>query len=227
MSDKQARVRAVIDAVTALLASDGAAAVPAAAQTIARVDSTDLHPDAFADLPPRIPCHEAVLDTAIGTISTPALQPLRQCLIAAKDDLRWQQDDMKYYPPESDLGAGYIQTNLHTLLIGPGACGFHHDDFTLGLFMLGPRTLYRDHQHDAPETYINLSPRTGWRFDDGDWQDHGAGSIIFNPPNAVHATRSYETPFLSVFSWLNDIQGQCAVTPRDDWAEIEAQLKTA
>jgi len=59
MSDKQARVRAVIDAVTALLASDGAAAVPAAAQTIARVESTDLHPDAFADLPPRIPCHEA------------------------------------------------------------------------------------------------------------------------------------------------------------------------
>ena len=224
MSNKHARIRAIIDAITAFL-TDNSASVPAARLTLARVEATDLNPNAFADLPPAIPRHEAVLDTAIRNMNDPRLLLLRQALSRAKDDLVWRQDDMKYYPPGSDLGEGYISTNLHTLLIGPGACGFHHDDFTLGLFMLGPRTLYRDHQHDAPETYINLSPRTGWRLGDADWVDREAGSIIFNAPNAIHATRSYDQPFLSVFSWLDNIQGQCAVVQRDDWSMIEAQLR--
>ena len=132
---------------------------------------------------------------------------------------------MKYYPPGADLGEGYRRCNLHTLLIGPGACGFEAEDFTLGLFMLGPRTLYRDHAHPAPETYVNLSERTGWRFAGGGWQDMDAGSILFNPARAVHATRVYQRPFLSVFSWIENIFSPCHVVPMDDWPALEAELE--
>ena len=223
MSGKEQRIRALIDAIVAFLEENRKTA-PAAEATLKRLETTDRGPGAFADLPAKGSRHDTVLETAISTVQSSPLHAIKSALIAAKPDLVWNEDEMKYYPPGSDLGEGYVRCNLHTLLIGPGACGFHHDDFTLGLFMLGPRTLYRDHQHLAPETYVNLSPRSGWRLADADWQDHPAGSIIFNPPNQIHATRVYDAPFLSVFSWLENINSQCAVVPRDDWPMIEREL---
>ena len=223
MSAKEKRIRALIEAIVSFL-EKSRESVTAADLTLQRIESVDRSPKAFKDVPGKGSRHDAVLQASINNIGDPNLQDIRSALVEAKEDLVWNEDEMKYYPPGSDLGEGYVRCNLHTLLIGPGACGFHHDDFTLGLFMLGPRTLYRDHQHEAPETYINLSPRSGWRLASGDWQDHGAGSIIFNPPYQVHATRVYEEPFLSVFSWLEDIGSQCTVVPRDDWQDVERQL---
>lgn len=224
MSDKEQRICALIDAIVAFLEANREA-VEAADLTLRRIETVDRRREAFANIPGQGSRHDAVLQASIANISDPSLHDIRQRLEEAKDDLVWNEDEMKYYPSGSDLGEGYVRCNLHTLLIGPGACGFHHDDFTLGLFMLGPRTLYRDHQHKAPETYINLSPRSGWRLAGGDWEDQPAGSIIFNPPHQVHATRVYADPFLSVFSWLEDISSQCAVVPRDDWALVERQLE--
>ena len=224
MSDKEQRICALIDAIVAFLEANREA-VEAADLTLRRIETVDRRREAFANIPGQGSRHDAVLQASIANISDPSLQDIRQRLEEAKDDLVWNEDEMKYYPSGSDLGEGYVRCNLHTLLIGPGACGFHHDDFTLGLFMLGPRTLYRDHQHKAPETYINLSLRSGWRLAGGDWEDQPAGSIIFNPPHQVHATRVYADPFLSVFSWLEDISSQCAVVPRDDWALVERQLE--
>ncbi len=227
MSGKEARIRRLIDTISAYLQAN-ATANPGADAVLRRLADTDLSTQAFADLPPQQSRHHAVVRTGIA--NTPGAGPLSQlaeALSAAADDLSWREDDMRYYPPGADLGEGYTGCNVHTLLIGPGACGFHHPDFTLGLFALGPRTLYRDHQHEAPETYINLTPRTGWRIAGGAWEDRAAGSIIFNPSKVVHATRVYEQPFLSVFSWLENIDGQCSVVPADDWPEIEAGLKGA
>ncbi|MEQ3710338.1 dimethylsulfonioproprionate lyase family protein, partial [Tateyamaria sp.] len=111
-----------------------------------------------------------------------------------------------------------------TLLIGPDACGHHHPDFNLGIFMLGPRTLYRDHNHDAPELYLNLSEKSGWRFGTRDWQDYPAGSLIWNAAGEPHATRVYDQPFISVFVWLENVNSPCNVIHFDDWAEVEQDL---
>ena len=59
MSDKHARIRAIIDAITAFL-TDNRASSPAGRLTLARVEATELNPNAVADLPPAIPRHEAV-----------------------------------------------------------------------------------------------------------------------------------------------------------------------
>ena len=143
---------------------------------------------------------------------------------AAKDDLVWREDNALFYPPDADLGEGYKNCNLHTLLIGPDACGYYHPDFSLGIFMLGPRTLYRDHNHDAPELYLNLSEKSGWRFGTRAWQDFPAGSFIWNAAGETHATRVYDEPFISVFVWLENVNSTCNVINSDDWSKIEQDL---
>ena len=168
--------------------------------------------------------HDAILNAAITGISAPALSEISSNLKHAKDHLVWREDDGKYYQSGADLGDGYRNYNLHSLLIGPGGCAYEHPDFNLGIFMLGPRTLYRDHCHVAPELYLNLSERSGWRLGGKDWQDYSAGSFIWNASGEVHATRVYGQPFISVFAWLEDIHSPCQVVPMDDWAEIEKEL---
>ena len=90
--------------------------------------------------------------------------------------------------------------------------------------MLGPRTLYRDHNHDAPELYLNLSDKSGWRFGAQDWQDFPAGSLIWNVAGKPHATRIYDEPFISVFVWLENVNSPCNVIHFDDWPKIEQDL---
>jgi hypothetical protein len=184
----------------------------------------DMSDERLIDLPPQGTRHDEVLKNAIAGIVAPELQDIAGCLKAAKDDLIWREDKAQFYPPGADLGEGYTKCNLHTLLIGPDACGHHHPDFNLGIFMLGPRTLYRDHNHDAPELYLNLSEKSGWRFGTRDWQDYPAGSLIWNAAGEPHATRVYDQPFISVFVWLENVHSPCNVIHFDDWAEVEQDL---
>ena len=165
-----------------------------------------------------------MLDTSIDNISGQSLKAIRQCLITAMDKLIWRQDQNEYYSLDSDLGEGYRTSNLHTLLIGPSNAQYHHPDFMLGFFLLAPFTFYRDHCHLAPELYLNLSPKTGWRFHAGEWEDFEAGSLIWNETNRVHATRVYETPFISIFSWTKNIKSSCKIFMCTDWEQIELEL---
>jgi cupin superfamily acireductone dioxygenase involved in methionine salvage len=93
------------------------------------------------------------------------------------------------------------------------------------LFFLQPCTLYRDHIHQASEVYFNLSGPCGFRLGDEDWVDYPGDSIIWNPPSRPHATRVYQTPFLSAVSWVSHLESVCRVIPRDDWQMLEAKLE--
>jgi hypothetical protein len=168
--------------------------------------------------------HSEILNTSIDGITLPSLSNIASALKIAKKHLVWREDDGKYYQQGADLGEGYRNCNLHSLLIGPGACGYEHPDFNLGIFMLGPRTLYRDHCHQAPELYLNLADRSGWRLQGGDWIDYPAGSIIWNEPGELHATRVYKQPFISVFVWLEKVHAPCQVVPMSDWPTLEQAL---
>ena len=192
--------------------------------TLDKLKGMDLSDEKLIDLPPQGTRHDEVLKNAIAGIDAPELQDIKTHLAATKDDLMWLEDTGLFYPNSDDVGDGYKKCNLHTLLIGPAACGYQHLGFRLGIFMLGPRTLYRDHKHDAPELYLNLSKRSGWRFGTPDWQDYPAGSFIWNAAGRPHATRVYEQPFLSVFVWLENVNSPCNVIHFDDWAEVEQDL---
>ena len=223
MTDKQRRIKALIQSIVTYLQAHRAA-TRGVDLTLDKLAAMDLKGERLIDLPPQGTRHDEVLKNAIAGIVAPELQEIARCLKAAKDDLIWREDNAQFYPPGAELGEGYTKCNLHTLLIGPDACGRHHPDFSLGIFMLGPRTLYRDHNHDAPELYLNLSEKSGWRFGTRDWQDYSAGSLIWNAAGDPHATRVYEQPFISVFVWLENVNSPCNVIHFDDWAEIEQDL---
>ena len=114
---------------------------------------------------------------------------------------------------------------MHCKLIAPEGGVFQADDLELGLFLLAPRVLYRDHNHLAPELYLSLTGPTGWRFGIGPWRDFPAGALIWNECQQIHATRVYGQPFLSVYAWVRDAHSLCQVVPADDWDEIERDLE--
>lgn len=223
MTDKQSRIQALIVSIIRYLEvhrSDS----PGVNLTFDKLAAMDLSDQRLVDVPPQGTRHDDILKDAISGIDAPELREIASCLATSKDDLDWREDNAQFYPPGADLGEGYKKCNLHSLLIGPDACGYHNPDFSLGIFMLGPRTLYRDHNHDAPELYLNLSEKSGWRFKSGEWQDFPAGSLIWNAAGEPHATRVYDKPFISVFAWLENINSRCNVIPFDDWGEIEQGL---
>lgn len=223
MTDKNSRIQALIQSIIQFLEAHRED-VRGVDLTLEKLATMDLTGEQLIDTPPQGTRHDKTLTDAISGISASELHEIANCLTAAKDDLVWREDNAQFYPPGADLGDGYKKCNLHSLLIGPDACGYHHPDFNLGIFMLGARTLYRDHNHDAPELYLNLSDKTGWRFGAQDWQDYPAGSLIWNAAGEPHATRVYDKPFISVFVWLENINSRCNVIHFDDWAEIEQDL---
>ena len=223
MTDKQHRIQALICSImTYLRAHKGC--MPCVDITLDKLAGMNLSDKSQIDIPSKSTRHDEVLGKAIAGIVATELVEIASCLKATKDDLVWREDNAQFYKQGADLGEGYTKCNLHTLLIGPDACGYYHPDFSLGIFMLGPRTLYRDHNHEAPELYVNLSKKSGWRFGTRDWKDYPAGSLIWNPSGAPHATRVYEQPFISVFVWLENVNSRCNLVQCDDWEGIEHEL---
>jgi hypothetical protein len=99
------------------------------------------------------------------------------------------------------------------------------DDFELGLFLIAPKTLYRDHRHKAPELYVTLTGPHEWRFGVGEsWTEYEAHTPIWNEPMQVHATLVRDIPFLALFAWTRDVMADATVVRAPDWAEIEASL---
>ena len=133
-------------------------------------------------------------------------------------------DDDSYYEQGLDIGLSFREGNLVCPLVGPANSLVFSKDLFFSLFFLKSRTLYRDHVHQASEMYFNLSGPCGFRLGDQDWVDYAGDSVIWNPPLVPHATRVYETPFLSAVSWASDLDGLCRVVHRDDWQTIENQL---
>ena len=101
----------------------------------------------------------------------------------------------------------------------------HADDYELGLFLIAPHTLYRDHHHPAPELYAPLTGPHRWRFGAGaSWIEKRAHETVWNEPWQVHATAVGPIPFFCVFGWARDVNLPAKVVPAADWDVIEASL---
>ncbi len=140
MNQKQQTIYDLIQAIIFYLQQHSAES-EGAASVLQKLDRMELTESSIVDVAPQASRHDETLNEAIGHISSPALTGIASKLKAAKEHLVWREDDGKYYQDGADLGEGYRRCNLHSLLIGPGGCGFEQRDFSLGFFMLGPRTL--------------------------------------------------------------------------------------
>lgn len=126
---------------------------------------------------------------------------LAAAIAAVEDDLHWSRS-----PAYSDalLGDGFVDNYGWAEIVGSHGC-FAGDDFRLGLLMLGPHRLYKDHYHPAPELYWTLTGPSDWKAGAGGFARRAAGETVWHIPWKVHATATDETPLLAVWCWTRDV----------------------
>jgi hypothetical protein len=139
----------------------------------------------------------------------------------ARPYLNWKSYDL--YPRE-EIGQRFPGAHAFAAIIGPAGI-MHAEDFKLGLFLIAPRTLYRDHHHPAPELYVPITGPHEWRFaPGGPWTSKASHVPVWNPPNSVHATLVRDVPFLCLYAWTRDVNSAAKVDFAPDWPAIEASL---
>jgi quercetin dioxygenase-like cupin family protein len=70
-----------------------------------------------------------------------------------------------------------------------------------GVLVLGPRTLYPHHRHEAEEIYVPLSGTAAWQQGDALWREHPPGTLIHHLSEEPHAMRTGEEPLLALYLW--------------------------
>ncbi|MDW4549393.1 dimethylsulfonioproprionate lyase family protein [Defluviimonas sp. D31] len=150
-----------------------------------------------------------------------ALATERPALAAAIEEamphLGWRAYDS--YPPE-EIGAAFRAGHAYASLIGEGA--IPAEDFDLGLFLIAPGLLYRDHAHSAPELYAPLTGPHGWRFaPDAPLVIKPAHEPVWNAPDVPHLTKVGPRPFLCIYCWTKDANEPARIIPAGDWDALE------
>ena len=144
---------------------------------------------------------------------------LAAALVAAAPHLHWITYDL--YDP-AQIGAAFAQGHAYASLVGEAA-PITARDFDLGVFLIAPHVLYRDHAHAAPELYAPLTGPHGWRFGPGTpLQVKPAHQPIWNPPHQPHMTKVGPVPFLCLFAWTRDVNAPAYVLSAADWPALEA-----
>jgi Dimethlysulfonioproprionate lyase len=167
------------------------------------------------------PRANAVVDRWLG----PALgavqdtQPdLAETIARAAPALNWVTYD-RY--PRALIGEAFATGHAFASILGIEA-PFRGKDVDLGLFLIAPGTLYRDHRHAAPELYAPLTGPHGWRFAPEDPIDVKPAHVpVWNPAFQHHLTLVGPVPFLGFFVWTRDVEAAAEVIPSDDWARLE------
>lgn len=166
----------------------------------------------------RNPVVAAYLPQALAMVE-PSRPALAAAIRAAAPHLAWTTYDA--YPPD-EIGEAFRTGHAFAPLIGEGAA-IPAEDFDLGLFLVAPHLLYRDHAHPAPELYAPLTGPHGWRFGPGaPLTLKGPHEPVWNLPDAPHLTKVGPAPFLAVYGWTRDTACPARVVPAADWAELEA-----
>jgi Dimethlysulfonioproprionate lyase len=124
--------------------------------------------------------------------------------------------------PCAEIGEAFVTSHAYASIYGEAA-PFAARDFDLGLFLIAPNVLYRDHRHKASELYAPLTGPHGWRFGIGrPLILKPAHQPVWNPSNQPHLTKVGAVPFLCLFVWTKDVADIAQVLPADDWPELEA-----
>ncbi len=164
------------------------------------------------------PVKAAWLSQAITALarSHPALA---EAIDRAAPVLRWITYDG--YPREA-IGAEFADGHAYAPIIGGGA-PVAAVDYDLGLFLIAPDVLYRDHRHAAPELYAPLTGPHGWRFAPGaPLVIKPAHLPVWNDAQQPHLTKVGPVPFLCIYGWTRDVEALAEVVPASDWPALAA-----
>ena len=144
---------------------------------------------------------------------------LAAAIAAAAPHLRWQS--YAGYDAQA-IGAGFANGQAYALVVGE-ASPIRARDFDLGLFLIAPHVLYRDHAHAAPELYAPLTGPHGWRFGtEGPLQLRPAHHPVWNPAHQPHLIKVGPEPYLCLYGWRRDVNAPAYILPASDWPALEA-----
>jgi len=118
--------------------------------------------------------------------------------------LDWRQT---YSAPEA--GAEFLQNYGYAALLGPGA-PLPAARIACGFLLLGPRTRYPRHRHEAEEIYVPLSGTARWQQGDGDFSERPPGSLIHHGRDEPHAMHTGVRPLLALYVWRSENLNQKA-----------------
>ncbi len=116
-------------------------------------------------------------------------------LIGQAAGLAWRQTYSA-----SDLGAAFLDRYGWTELAGlrgPVAS----ERLAAGFLLLGPRTEYPRHSHEAAEIYLPLSGTAQWQRGDEPWISRPPGDLVHHPHWMPHAMRTDADPLLALYLW--------------------------
>ncbi|MCU0826192.1 MAG: dimethylsulfoniopropionate lyase [Tabrizicola sp.] len=143
---------------------------------------------------------------------------LVEALAGAAGSLAWVTYDAY---PRDRIGEAFATGHAYASILGEAA-PFAARDVDLGVFLIAPNVLYRDHHHAAPELYAPLTGPHGWRFGpDRPLQVKPAHQPVWNPRHKPHLTKVGAVPFLCLFVWTGDVQQNARVLPANDWPALE------
>lgn len=149
----------------------------------------------------------------------PTHPALAGAIAGAAPHLTWVTYDAY---PRPEIGEAFATGHAFASIIGEGGA-LSARDYDLGLFLIAPHVLYRDHNHAAPELYAPLTGPHGWRFGPGDpLVVKPAHQPVWNDPFRPHCTKVGPVPFLCLFGWTRDVNEVARVLPAPDWPELEA-----
>jgi Dimethlysulfonioproprionate lyase len=129
--------------------------------------------------------------------------------------------------PRDQIGEAFAENHAFASIKGENA-PFIADDFDLGLFLIAPGILYRDHRHAAPELYAPMTGPHAWRFGpEKPLQVKPAHQPVWNDPLRPHLTKVGPVPFLGFYVWTRDVAPAASVLPARDWDDLDAIMITS
>jgi len=170
---------------------------------------------------------QSTRNSVVETNLSSALAPLEKthaslakAIRQAVPHLQWITYDQY---PAAEIGPDFPKGHAYAALIGETGAPIQSDDWDMGIFLIAPNVLYRDHRHKAPELYAPLTGPHGWRFaPDAALSIFPAHQPVWNEPFAHHMTKVGPTPFLCFYIWTRDVNTPAEVLPGSDWAALES-----
>jgi hypothetical protein len=99
-----------------------------------------------------------------------------------------------------ELGMAFMQNYGWTEILGPRGSPTN-GQVACGLLLLGPKTLYPLHRHEAEEIYVPLRGTADWQQGDAVWRPRLPGTLIHHRSEEPHAMRTGASPLLALYLW--------------------------
>jgi len=133
--------------------------------------------------------------------------------------LAWRQTYRARTDAGTDAGAdaavdeAFLRNYGWCALIGPDG-PLRSERLAVGCLLLGPRTTYPNHRHEAEEIYVPLAGIADWLQGDGLWRERRPGEVIHHERHERHAMRTRAAALLALYLWRSaDLHQHASLDP--------------